>query len=358
VIVECPACHTRYRINDSATLNESTLFECTQDRCREVFPCAPELFNGDPRQESEGHFPVDILQANDDADRDEPFVVPPVPHQLAPSPPAHTKALSPPPQPKVPVSAPPVQPTVQPPSDFFEDEEEGFSLMGEEEEEKEEKPPVAALTVPFPTKPRIYMRPEAPPRESAPSRKQLQPTEEPTLSLKVIFAFLGSLLLGYTFLSLYGRLNIESTEAILARLPLIGPRFIASQFSAQHITLSDLKSSLAVTKDSKRILAIAGKATNTAPVPASIIQIEGTLYDSTGKVLGQQQTFCGTETAVETLSNLTTREIGILQRLAPPKQFAVASGQSISFLIVFVNPPATVTELGGRVLTVQFRTPN
>ncbi len=351
MIVECPTCHTRYRINDSATLNESTLFECTQDRCREVFPCAPELFNGDPRPEPEGHLPVDILRADDDADQDEPFGVPlPVPHQLAPSPPAQTKALSPPPQTRGPVSAPPVQPTVQPLSDFFEDEEEGFSLTGEEEE-KEEKPPV-----PPPTKPRIYTRSEPPPREPAPSGKQVQPVEEPTLSLKVIFAFLGSLLLGYAFLGLYGRLNIESTEAVLARLPLIGPRFIASQFSAQHIVLSDLKSSLAVTKDSKRILAIAGKATNTAPVPASVIQIEGTLYDTTGKGLSQQQTFCGTETPVETLPNLTTREIGILQHLAPPKQFSVASGQSINFLIVFMNPPATVAELGGRVLAVQFRT--
>lgn len=357
MIVECPTCHTRYRINDSATLNESTLFECTQDRCREVFPCAPELFNGLPQPESEGQFPVDILRTDDDADQDEPFVVPPpVPHQLAPSPPARTTARTPAPQTGMLGLAPPVQPTVQPQSDFFEDEEEGFSFTGEEEGKQEEKPPIPSG--PSPTKPRIYMRPEPPAREPAPSRKQVQPGEEPTLSLKVIFVFLGSLLLAYTFLSLYGRLNIESTEAILARLPLIGPRFIASQFSAQHITLSDLKSSLAVTRDSKRILAIAGKATNTAPVPASIIQIEGTLYDSTGKVLGQQQTFCGTETAVETLSNLTTREIGILQRLAPPKQFAVASGQSISFLIVFVNPPATVTELGGRVLTVQFRTPN
>ena len=199
---------------------------------------------------------------------------------------------------------------------------------------------------------------EAVAEEFIPYRKRVQPITESTLSPNILFVFLGILLLGYALLGVYGRMNIEGTEAMLARLPLIGPRFIASQFSAHHIALSDLKSSLAVTKDSKQILAIAGKATNTAPVPASIIQIEGTLYDATGKVLGQQQTFCGTETAVETLPNLTTREIGILQHLAPPKQFAVASGQSISFLIVFVNPPTTVAELGGRVLTVQFRTPN
>lgn len=338
MIVECPACHTRYRINDSATLNESTLFECTQDRCRQVFPCAPELFTGRPLEEPEDDFPVDP-RIEDDATPDDPREEsPPLLHQRAPTSARQTSAMPPP-------VLPPAQPATQEFLDNF-DEEEDFSL------EKEEPPPIAPVAA------RVRHKPEIIIEDSAPSQNRVPPVPEPALPLNILFGFLGVLLLGYALLGVYGRMNIKGTEAILARLPLIGPRFIASQFSAQHITLSDLKSSLAVTKDSKRILAIAGKATNTAPVPASIIQIEGTLYDTTGKVLGQQQTFCGTETAVETLPNLTTREIGILQRLAPPKQFAVASGQSISFLIVFVNPPATVTELGGRVLTVQFRTPN
>jgi predicted Zn finger-like uncharacterized protein len=338
VIVECPACHTRYRINDSATLNESTLFECSQDRCRQVFPCAPELFKGGPLEEPEDSFPVD-LQREDDSPPSDPFEeTPPLPHQQAPT--IALQAKAPPPS-----TPPPTQSAPHELLDSFDDAED-FSLSDEED------PQVAPVAA------RVQTRPETMAEESVPYRKRAQPITEPTLSPKILFAFLGTLLLGYALLSVYGRMNIRGTEAVLARLPLIGPRFIASQFSTHHIALSDLKSSLVVTKDSKRILAIAGKATNIAPVPASTIQIEGTLYDTAGKVLVQQQTFCGTETAVETLPNLTTREIGILQHLAPPKQFSVASGQSISFLIVFVNPPATVAELGGRVLTVQFRTSN
>lgn len=336
MIVECPACHTRYRINDSATLNENTLFECTQDRCRQVFPCAPELFKGGPLEEPEDRFPVDLQREYDSTSNDPLEEATPLLRQQTPLPTLQTKAgpSSPP---------PPVQPAAYELLDSFE-EEEDFSL--------EEAPPAAPVPA------HVQAKPEPMAEQSVPYRKRAQPITEPALSPNILFVFLGTLLLGYALLSVYSRMNIKGTEAALARLPLIGPRFIASQFSAHHIMLSDIKSSLAVTKDGKRILAIAGKATNTAPVPASIIQIEGTLYDAAGKVLGQQRTFCGTETAVETLPNLTTREIGILQHLAPPKQFAVASGQSISFLIVFVNPPATVAELGGRVLTVQFRTSN
>ena len=336
MIVECPACHTRYRINDSATLNESTLFECSQDRCRQVFPCAPELFKSGHPEESENSIFVGF-QTEDDSSPSEPLEETPLlPHQQASPIALQTKTA--------PSSPLPAQPAARELLDSF-DEEEDFSLS------EEEDPPFPLVAA------HVHAKPEPVAEEFISYRKRVQPVTD-TLSPNILFAFLGILLLGYALLGVYGRMNIEGTETMLARLPLIGPRFIASQFSAHHIALSDLKSSLAVTKDGKQILAIAGKATNTAPVPASIIQIEGTLYDTAGKVLSQQQTFCGTETAVETLPNLTTREIGILQHLAPPRQFSVASGQSISFLIVFVNPPTTVAELGGRVLTVQFRTPN
>lgn len=338
MIVECPACHTRYRINDSATLSESTLFECSQDRCRQIFPCAPELFSKRYPEESEDHM-VSNFQTEDDVTTDEPLEEIPLPPRQRAAPPAALKTQA------RPSFSPPPQPTTHEILDRFAEEEE-FSLS---EEEDPPFPPVAA---------QIRAEPETAAKEFVSHRNHVQPVTESTLSPHILFAFVGILLLGYVLLGVYGRMHLKDTEALLAHLPFIGPRFIASQFSAHHITLSDLRSTFAVTKDSKQILAIAGKATNTAPVPASVIQIEGTLYDTRGKVLGQQQTFCGTETAVETLPNLTTREIGILQHLAPPKQFSVASGQSISFLIVFVNPPATAAELGGRVLTVQFRTPN
>jgi hypothetical protein len=338
VIVECPACHTRYRVNNTAALSENTLFECSQDRCRHVFPCAPELLKSRQPEEPENNaLPVDLQREDespDNAPLEEPSLLL---HPQSPTAPLQTKATSP--------SFAPVQPAAHEQLDNFT-EEEDFSLL---EEEDPSFPPVAD---------RAQEEIEATAEESVPYRKRVHSATEPTRSPKGLFAFLGVLVLGYASLSVYGRTHIEKTEAILARLPLVGPHFIASQFSTQHIVLSDLTSNLAVTKDSKQILAVSGKATNTAPVPASTIQIEGTLYDATGKVLSQQQTFCGTETARETLPNLTTREIGILQNLAPPKQFTVASGQSIRFLIVFVNPPAAVSELGSRVLTVQFRTPD
>ena len=333
MIVECPACHTRYRINDSAALSESSIFECTQDRCHKRFPCPPELLkSGTPEPQTDLASPLKDLSGDEL----------PTNGSLLPQP---TTKEAPLPQtsPPSPRSSPRVSSFARESLESL-DEPGEFSLADEEE---------------FTHPPLDLHQPQEVDAEadhSVPFRSYVHSPLGTTLPHKIIFGFLGILMLGYAFLSIYGRTHIEETEGFLAQLPVIGPRFIADQFSAQNISLSDLKSSVWVTKDSKRVLAISGKATNTAPVPATIIQIEGTLYDANGKMLGQQQTFCGTETAAEMLPNLTTREIGILQNLAPPKQFNVASGQSINFLIVFATPPATVSELNCRVVTAQFRT--
>lgn len=335
MIVECPACHTRYRINDSAALSESSLFECTQDRCRKRFLCPPELLKSGTLETQ-----ADLAPPFGDLPGDEIPTTGPSPPQPTP-----TEALRTVQTPRSsPRSSPPVTLSSREPLDSF-DETDEFSLADEEE-----------LSYPSPE---VHQSQEAETEaaQSVPFRSRAQYPTEATLSHKLLFGFLGILMLGYALLGVYGRTHIEETERLLAQLPVVGPRFIASQFSAQNISLSALKSGVWVTKDSKRVLAISGKATNTAPVPAATIQIEGTLSDATGKVLGQQQTFCGTETAAEMLPNLTTREISILQNLAPPKQFTVASGQSINFLLVFVTPPATVSELSCRIVTAQFRTP-
>jgi len=43
MIVECPACHSRYRIESAGIVDDSTFFECCQKECRGVFPYSPPL---------------------------------------------------------------------------------------------------------------------------------------------------------------------------------------------------------------------------------------------------------------------------------------------------------------------------
>ncbi|MGH7966968.1 MAG: hypothetical protein ACRERD_34955, partial [Candidatus Binatia bacterium] len=97
-------------------------------------------------------------------------------------------------------------------------------------------------------------------------------------------------------------------------------------------------------------------AVNNASLPARSIQIEGMMYDTQGKVIGQEKVFCGTQTAATTLESLTVREIAILQDLIPPAQFNIPAGQAGDFLIVFANSPPNAAEFSCRVVAVQFGT--
>jgi hypothetical protein len=198
------------------------------------------------------------------------------------------------------------------------------------------------------------IRRDNPAKRPPSSRPRPRPVPVSTFSIWPVLGFLGLLVVGYYFLGNRWQTNVADTEGILASLPFVGSSFVASQFSPQHITLSEVKTGFWVTKDSKRVFAISGKATNNASVSASSIQIEGQLHNVDGKTIDQRTISCGMETTAESLPSLTTREISVMQGLAPPKQFHVPPGQSVNFLIVFPTPPSDVTELSCRVATVQF----
>lgn len=323
MIVECPVCHTRYRTDDSVELNENTLFECSREQCGHVFPYAPELFRGGPQAGP----PVVSTPSDFPPDQNHPH------RQIKEDPVKSTTSSQ---------SARLDNPLPKPHKELSEtfDEPEDFAPLTE----------VALSSF----SPAHDLTSEEDNDDAFPSRPRPRPTPEMTIPLWRLLGVLGILVIGYAGLGKYCRSHIAHTEAMLAHLPLVGSYFLANRFSAQHISLSDMKSGFWLTKDSKRVFAVSGKATNNASVPAYTIQIEGELYDVERKTVGQRMIYCGTETVPEVLPSLTTREIGILQNLVPPKQFNVPAGQSVNFLIVFTNPPPTVTELSYRVAVAQF----
>jgi hypothetical protein len=221
----------------------------------------------------------------------------------------------------------------------------------------EEPPDQPEITEAFiPTEVHFYTDAEA--AEEEQRIKALSPsvrsTPEATISPGVFLLFLGFLVLSFGSLSVYCFYHPEDTEAVLAQIPIFNTLVAGERFSTQHIILSDLNGRYQVTKDNQKVFTVSGVATNNATIPARTIQLEGTIYDATGKVVGQRLIFCGTNIDPERLANLTLREIGALQDLVPPKQFHVTAGSAVKFLIVFSSPSSAVAEFRGRVVTAQF----
>ncbi len=339
MIVECPACHTRYRTDSTTLVDENTFFECSQESCQHVFPYSPPVLRGG---EDETHsaasppstpFPEEHLEPKQH--RDPPDELPIAPATTQPT---HT---------------------LEPPSSKQFDKLEGFSSLEESfaegpffDKEFDEPEQFAPLEAPF-----FADEEESNNERIALSRPTPKPQVTEISSPRPILLLLGGILFGYAILAGYCLWYVGDTEVALGRLPLLGSLFTDERFSARHIALMELKGNFWTTKDSRRVFAISGKAVNNALLPSRNIQVEGAVYDTNGKVAGQRVIFCGTETAATALASLTVREIGILQNLVPPKQFNVPPGQSVNFLIVFTSPPPKVAEFSSRVIAAQFGAP-
>lgn len=348
MIVECPACHTRYRTDSNAFIDEDTLFECSQAHCQHVFSYTPSVLHGGEPQTTPSVLTSALARQTDDFfAEDSPKNGPVDSRDEFPSP-----------------SSPPPTSTPEPPlskasrNERF-DEPESFSA-----------PEPAFSDGPYFDKefdePEQFSAPEAPFFADEEDTQDVEMTPpHPTarqeglaiFSPRPVFIFLGCILLGYAVLTAYCLRHVADTETALSQLPVLGSLFSGERFSARHISLVNLKGGFWTTKENRRVFAISGKAANNALLPARSIQIEGALYDAEGKVIGQRIIFCGTDTLPTALGSLTIREIGILQNLVPPKQFNVAAGEAVNFLIVFTTPPATVAEFSSRVLAAQFGAP-
>ena len=349
MIVECPACHTRYRTDNTALIDEDTLFECSQAHCQHVFSYTPSVLHGGERQTTPSAPPPSLARQPDDFFADDSPANDPSdgPDELPPpSSAAHPASTT----------APPITKPLR--NERF-DEPESFSVA---------EPSFS--DGPFFDKefdePEQFLAPEAPFFVDEEDGQDIEMTlphpmarQEGTAisSPRPIFIFLGCILLGYAALAAYSLRHIADTETALSRLPVLGSLFSGERFSARHISLVNLKGGFWTTKENRRVFAISGKAVNNALLPARSIQIEGALYDAEGKVIGQRIIFCGTDTLPTALESLTIREIGILQNLVPPKQFNVAAGETVNFLIVFTTPPTAVAEFSSRVLAAQFGAP-
>ncbi len=429
MVVACPACHTRYRVNGSVTLAGETSFECSQEECKHIFVYNPPV----------------LWKGNTSSDIDPP-ADPPIPDSPSQQEPAsqneakqspQAEASRPEPAPELASESASESITRLVPGllgqgkdtqtgagqtlgahlqsmiaqqgaveDAAEDLMQEFGSNSDQDPAPDSRQDVLRDSVPasaedvpswktpqsqreversFALQPSVSMAPSCQEEEDEEPRlkfayrdqdeqngqgaeqqyeqedaqyeqgeMQEYEREEAFLPLRTVFLLLVGCVLGYAALSYYALSDLQETKLRLRNLPFVGDVFAAEPFSESHITLTNLSGSFWLSKDNRRVFAVAGTAVNNASSPARLVQIEGTLYNQVGKKVGQEIVFCGNEANSNLLQSLTVRDIETLQNLAPPKDFRIPAGHEVNCLLVFTKPPATVAELGGRVVSVQF----
>jgi predicted Zn finger-like uncharacterized protein len=294
MIVECPTCHTRYRLDDALVAGKDPLLQCSFDNCLFRLPFAAAAGTGSLRSLTDASLRSSPANEEPDPTQKE--------NQLLFSLPDLSTA---------------------PESGSLDKTQDRLALQEQEEP--------------------LFILP---------------PTEPISFSLRSFFVFFAVVALCYGAFSLYLSTNPVRTGTFLGaanrvRLPLVGKLFVADQLFPRKINLINLKGRYQQIKDNKQAFIISGQAVNTAPVTVHSIQVEGRIFNGNGGEVGRKIIFCGNEISIKVVENLSSQEISILQKLVPPKHFGVPPGKAASFLIIFTNPPADIKEFSCRVVTAR-----
>jgi len=189
--------------------------------------------------------------------------------------------------------------------------------------------------------------------EAAPTRRRTAPRARTpqaraaaagrTSYLRPLFVFLAIMVAVYGFVARTLLANPPLTDRLLGQLPIVGV-LGNERLLVRKIALSEVTGAYQRIRDGKTVFVISGRAANTATVPLHGVQIAGKLLDRDGAVLDQKIISCGNVISAKVLKDLTPQEVSILQKLNPPQRFTISPGESSTFVIVFMDPPAGAAE--------------
>ena len=184
-----------------------------------------------------------------------------------------------------------------------------------------------------------------------------EPFEEPRamsqgISARPVVIFLALVVGAYAAIAWTLRANPVLADSLFHKLPFISS-LTEDRLLNRKIVLTDVTGGYQPIKDGQSVFVITGNALNNAPVTVRNIEIVGRLFDKSSAQLDEKAIYCGNVISMKILKSLTQREVSILQNLKPPKRFGIAPGEESTFVIVFMQPPAGVTEFSSQVLSVQ-----
>jgi predicted Zn finger-like uncharacterized protein len=315
MIIECPHCLTRFRLDPAQLSDSRSMLKCT--RCRRVFPAPGH--SPSPRSRAKSASREENLSFSFDDDEDE-------------------------------WRAPELAPEHVP--------EDTFLLNGAEEVD-------AGEAAPRPPGPETATPPARPPAPAAarphrPARAEIellrdddQFDDEPTtddegssmrqgggISVRSVFVFLALIVGGYGALTWTLLDDPDWAGRLTQTLPMIGKE-ARDRAVGQDVALIDIQGRYERTKEGKLVFVVTGKAVNHSAESLRGVQIVSKLYDPTDRPLDEQITACGNPMEAK-IADLSIHQAAILRGIKPPPEFSVQPGGQCPFVAIFLDVPATV----------------
>lgn len=380
MLVQCPSCHTTYRVSDSLVTAPNPAFRCS--RCKHIFalgskteanapvetPRAPptpprqtqeqELslsFPAGKKQETAEQKPTDApekntalaLTAPPKSAQSESLSFP----QEAP-PPGTAKEDLPPnlEMENASISEAPLPPkgakeeswslTAAPP-----EQEKSFTIPDENRSFSVESPSESSDELQDNWQDALPMLEE---REAGQGADRDRP-----LSVVPYISLFGALLLAYALIALMYQAQPKTIETAIKTIPWLGQALLKNNHLRHGMVLQSIRPGFQTIQGNREVFVLSGLAVNRNAVSVREVRVEGFIFNAEGKEIDRQTISVGNAISSKILRDLTTQEISILQRLNPQKRFEISPDQSAGFVIVFLKPSAEVKNFSCRVLSVE-----
>jgi predicted Zn finger-like uncharacterized protein len=343
LIVECPRCRARYRV-EASVLERDQTFKCS--RCSHIFAHEPESDDAmaepepshtsapAPQPEASGAEPRKPTEPRDHDSLS--FSFSPTGAAASEESTVHAESNSVPPPQTVSEEAP-----VDRDFSFIEDDE----TQGPSEALDAVDDAGPAAHEPVPDEPR-FVRGEEELRIEMQERSGYD-------ARRPYLLYLTALVVLYAILTLDLLNHPAQAARLITSVPIIGDMLAEDHLLQTRVHLQDVEGNYQEIKEDRLVFVVSGRAVNTAAEPLKGVQIESSIYDQNGNPIETKSIYCGNAMSLKIVKDLSTKEISLLQRLEPPKRFEIRPSESAGFSVVFLNPPRGLKEFTAKVAAAQ-----
>lgn len=179
--------------------------------------------------------------------------------------------------------------------------------------------------------------------------------EEPALTssiqVKPILFFLALVVAGYGMLAWTLRTDPNWARSLMKQVPIVGSEINASRLG-KKIVLDDLRGRYEHTKEGKLVFLVTGNARNDHDEPVRDIRVELQLLDEQGTSVAKQSTTCGSAMRTDLVRDLTQQQVQILRGWGtrPPEEASLDPGASCPIVGIFIEVPSDVKKFSGEVV--------
>ena len=385
MLVECPSCHTTYKVSDSLITTPNPTFRCS--RCKHIFVLglkiepAPvgEITGASATPPSKGEEPELSFSFTPSGKTETPKeAIGKVPESREAEQPPETEGMT---QAEAEPSESPTDPAPSPPKalpapnpgpaepQLTPDIERSLALAQGKDDSWSIAPSPTRSEQPFTIpeeKPSLQM--DSPPepaadfgadwQESYPildereSDSALDPYRDRPLSTVPYISLFGALLLIFSLLTLMYQAQPKTIEAALKGIPWLGPTILKNNHLQHGISLQALRPSFQTIQGNREVFVLSGIAVNRNNISVREVRVEGHIFNAEGKEIDRQTISVGNALSSKIIRDLTAQEISILQKLNPQKRFEISPDESAGFVIVFLKPSAEVKNFSCRISAV------